>query len=195
MDVRGKRAGRAKFSPFDQIGHNSLIDLINKTQDRSSLRARMKSPLSFVRRLQRIAAVLQHEILAFFSRKMRFGKILAKILLSQTSMSDTPTFDPAARFVRIVEMRSDGMVDFRFAIGEPQLFVEMLMPKAQFEDFCVQQGVTPTEEKGKEAAVGSSEHEWDWSLRDAREQRLHHQDRNKKTTRGDPPTCKSTCGP
>jgi len=87
------------------------------------------------------------------------------------AMTDPAAFDPAARFVRLVEVHSNGMVEFEFAVGEPELYVEMLMPRAQFEDFCVQQGVTPTEGALPEASIGTDEHEWDWSLRAAR---AHH---------------------
>ena len=53
-------------------------------------------------------------------------------------------FDPHARFVRVIATRANGLVAFEFALGEPQLFVELLMPQPQFEAFCAQQGVTPT---------------------------------------------------
>ncbi len=78
-------------------------------------------------------------------------------------------FDPARRYVRIVSTRADGMVEFEFAVGEPQLFVEMLLPPIEFDQFCRDQGVTPTRGALPEAAAGTAEHEWDWSLRTARE--------------------------
>lgn len=90
-------------------------------------------------------------------------------------MTERADFDPAARYVRIVQQRDDGMVAFEFAVGEPQLFVEMLMPRAQFDEFCAQQRVTPTLGALPEAPEGSAEHEWDWSLHAAREQRFRHE--------------------
>lgn len=74
------------------------------------------------------------------------------------------------RFIRIVEEHDNGMVELEFAVGEPELFVEMLMPRAQFEEFCAMQGVTPTHGRLPEHAAGSEAHEWDWSLHQAREQ-------------------------
>ena len=59
-------------------------------------------------------------------------------------MTSPESFDPARRFVRIVELRADGMVEFEFAVGEPELFVEMVLPRAAFDDFCATQGVAPT---------------------------------------------------
>ena len=90
-------------------------------------------------------------------------------------MSDAAAFDTRARFVRVIETRANGMVVFEFAVGEPQLFVELLMPRMQFEAFCAQQGVTPTHGPLESAVAGSAEHEWDWSLRAAREQRFRHE--------------------
>ena len=83
-------------------------------------------------------------------------------------MSATPSFDPSARFVRVIEERADGFVEFEFAVGEPELFVEMVLPRAGFEDFCRREGVAPTQGGLAPAPGGSSEHEWDWSLHAAR---------------------------
>lgn len=81
-----------------------------------------------------------------------------------------PSFNPALRFVRVVEERANGMVEFEFAVGEPELFVEMVLPKAAFDDFCKTQGVVPTvmarDENGDLAA------DWDWTLYAARDQRF-----------------------
>jgi phenol hydroxylase P0 protein len=90
-------------------------------------------------------------------------------------MAAAPAFDPAARYVRIVRERADGMVEFEFAVGTPDLFVEMLMPRAEFEQFCGDQRVTPTQGPLPPAAAGSDAHEWDWSLRAAREQRFRRE--------------------
>ncbi|MBS0468542.1 MAG: phenol hydroxylase [Proteobacteria bacterium] len=84
-------------------------------------------------------------------------------------------WDVQRRFIRIVQEHDNGMVEFEFAVGEPELFVEMLMPRAQFEDFCATQAVTPTHGRLPEAAAGSDAHEWDWSLRDARERHFRHE--------------------
>lgn len=79
-------------------------------------------------------------------------------------------FDPARRFVRIVEERPDGMVEFHFAVGEPELFVEMLLPRSAFEDFCAHQGVRPTREVLLPAESGGEGQ--GWTLHDARTQRF-----------------------
>ena len=52
-----------------------------------------------------------------------------------------PTCDITRRFVRVKEVRSDGLVCFEFAIGWPELFVDLMLPQAAFDDFCVQNNV------------------------------------------------------
>lgn len=84
-------------------------------------------------------------------------------------MTEPPVFDPRNRYVRIITAREDGLVEFEFAVGEPQLFVEMVMPRAEFEQFCRDQQVQPTQGPLSDAPGGTPEHEWDWSLREARE--------------------------
>ncbi|QTD45377.1 phenol hydroxylase subunit [Ottowia testudinis] len=89
---------------------------------------------------------------------------------------DTPAdWNVARRFVRVLQERANGMVEFEFAVGEPGLFVEMVMPRAQFDDFCAAQGVVPTHGPLADHEAGSTEHEWDWSLRAAREQHFRHE--------------------
>lgn len=78
-------------------------------------------------------------------------------------------WDPDAKWVRIVGERGQGMVEFEFAVGEPQLYVEMVMPRSQFDEFCAMHRVTPTIGALPPAPADSEEHEWDWNLREARE--------------------------
>lgn len=49
-------------------------------------------------------------------------------------------FDPARRFVR-VRGRKRGLVEFDFAIGDPEVAVEMLMQPEDFHAFCREQKV------------------------------------------------------
>ncbi len=50
-------------------------------------------------------------------------------------------FDPFRKFVRVTGERDDGFVEFDFALGEPELFAEMMLTRAAFEDFCAAQNV------------------------------------------------------
>jgi phenol hydroxylase P0 protein len=54
---------------------------------------------------------------------------------------DERACDVRAKFVRIRQMRADGLVCFEFAIGWPELFVDLMLPRAAFDDFCVSQNV------------------------------------------------------
>lgn len=83
-------------------------------------------------------------------------------------------FNLQQKFIRIINARDDGLVEFEFAMGEPRLFVEMLMHQAEFEQFCKDQHVVPTEGALPESAEGSAEHEWDWNLSTARDQHFRH---------------------
>jgi len=44
--------------------------------------------------------------------------------------------DTTLRFVRVIEERADGLVAFEFAIGWPELAVELLLPAPAFAEFC-----------------------------------------------------------
>ncbi|MDE3009360.1 MAG: phenol 2-monooxygenase [Pseudomonadota bacterium] len=52
-----------------------------------------------------------------------------------------PVLDLSRRFVRVTARRSDGFIAFDFALGEPELFAELLLPAAAFEEFCRTQAV------------------------------------------------------
>ncbi len=45
-------------------------------------------------------------------------------------------FDPRQRYVRLQQVRSDGFVEFEFAIGEPELAVELILPADAYREFC-----------------------------------------------------------
>ena len=40
------------------------------------------------------------------------------------------------KFVRVTGMRGQQFIEFVYAIGEPELFVEMILPVEHFEAFC-----------------------------------------------------------
>lgn len=47
-----------------------------------------------------------------------------------------PPFDPARRYVRLTQVRADGFVEFEFAIGDPDLAVDLILPADAYRDFC-----------------------------------------------------------
>lgn len=45
-------------------------------------------------------------------------------------------FDPTRRYVRVTRLRDDGFVEFDFAVGERDIYVEMILPARAFDEFC-----------------------------------------------------------
>ena len=42
----------------------------------------------------------------------------------------------ATRYVRVTGQVRGGFVEFQFSIGDPTLYLEMILPAAAFEEFC-----------------------------------------------------------
>lgn len=57
-------------------------------------------------------------------------------MTKQPSTAPQAAFDPTRKFVRVCAERADGFVEFEFAIGEPALCVELMLPAAAFAAFC-----------------------------------------------------------
>ncbi len=76
--------------------------------------------------------------------------------------------DTTRRFVRLQREREDGFVEFDFAIGEPELFVELVLRREAFAEFCATNEVEllPAQEAGGETD------DWAWRLADARDIRF-----------------------
>ncbi|MFO1469136.1 MAG: phenol hydroxylase subunit [Steroidobacteraceae bacterium] len=92
-------------------------------------------------------------------------------------------FDPRRRFVRVRRRRDNGLVEFEFAIGEPEMFVELILPEPAFQEFCAANAVSLLE-GDDDPPVSEEERESRWTLREATAQRF----------RGDA-ACTSTCAP
>ena len=86
-------------------------------------------------------------------------------------MSDPtkPSVDVNRKYVRVVERRPDGMVEFEFSISDPSIYVEMLLPEAAYEDFCRTNRVILIEGTRPETEEGS---DWNWNLHEATHQRF-----------------------
>jgi phenol hydroxylase P0 protein len=61
--------------------------------------------------------------------------------ITASSAADGCICDVTRKFVRIKQLRADGLVCFEFAIGWPELFVDLMLPRPAFDDFCVRQQV------------------------------------------------------
>jgi phenol/toluene 2-monooxygenase (NADH) P0/A0 len=93
-------------------------------------------------------------------------------------MPEERAFNPENKFVRVTELRKDGFVEFEFAIGEPELFCEMLMPATAFDEFCRLNRVMfldphrPRDEGAEQDGAESADAPWNWTLYDATHQRF-----------------------
>ena len=53
------------------------------------------------------------------------------------SPADEPKkFSELTRYVRVRQVVNERFVEFDFAIGDPSLYVELVLPKEAFETFC-----------------------------------------------------------
>ena len=54
-------------------------------------------------------------------------------------------FDTSKVFIRVTKERANGFVEFDFAIGEAELFAEMLLTSEGFAEFCGRYGIDSVE--------------------------------------------------
>lgn len=54
----------------------------------------------------------------------------------EPATSDAIVCDVSRRFVRVLQTRGNGLVEFEFAIGWPELAVELMLPPTAFDAFC-----------------------------------------------------------
>ena len=78
-------------------------------------------------------------------------------------------FDTKKRFVRFIEKRDDDFVLFEFAVGEPEIFAEMILKEEDYEIFCKEQGVVMIDESSNPI---DEDNDFEWRLRDATDKRL-----------------------
>jgi phenol hydroxylase P0 protein len=79
------------------------------------------------------------------------------------------TLDTSRRFVRICGERGQGFVEFEFAIGEPEVFAEMILERSDFLDFCRANNVEMLP-PNKDSGLAVSD--WDWRMSDATKTRF-----------------------
>lgn len=72
------------------------------------------------------------------------------------------------RYVRVKEVRSNGLVEFEFAVGDPETFVELLMPKVAFDEFCTSNHVVVLDERSEADALTP----WNASVHEAQRRGL-----------------------
>jgi phenol hydroxylase P0 protein len=55
---------------------------------------------------------------------------------TRTVKNEKPTFKQMIKYVRVRSAENSRFVEFDFAISDPSLFVELVLPKKAFEQFC-----------------------------------------------------------
>ena len=79
--------------------------------------------------------------------------------------------DTRQRWVRVTGERGNGFIEFDFAIGEPDLCVEMILTPEAFAEFCAANRVQVL--PPREPAAGMDEpNDWNWRLADATQTRF-----------------------
>lgn len=66
--------------------------------------------------------------------------------------------DLSRKFVRVLREGDDGLVAFEFAIGWPDLAVELAMPRPMFEEFCRRQQVERLAPEAASERLGETVH-------------------------------------
>ena len=77
----------------------------------------------------------------------------------QASQQVNNSASDSQSYVRVTKIDSRGYVEFQFSIGDPNLYLEMALPRAAFDEFCeTQQAQHLTREQ--ERAVDQTELRW-----------------------------------
>ena len=86
------------------------------------------------------------------------------------AMQAPVAFDTQRCFVRVTGERGS-FVEFEFAVGEPELFIEMILTHEAFEDFCRERKPErlPAADGARDQDGETPEGEFAWRLSDARQ--------------------------
>jgi phenol hydroxylase P0 protein len=82
-------------------------------------------------------------------------------------------FDITRKFVRVMRTLPNGLIEFEFAIGDPDVAAELVMPKAAFDEFCAANQVELlTTEKAVPLDANAADADFHWNLHQATHQRF-----------------------
>lgn len=57
--------------------------------------------------------------------------------MSSKQKEVAPGFECVRKYVRVCRQRPEGFIEFEFAIGDPSLCVELMLPANAFHEFCL----------------------------------------------------------
>lgn len=80
-----------------------------------------------------------------------------------STRSPVEVVDATKRYVRLLGERAGGFIEFEFAIADPDVYVELILPAAAFEEFCRDNEVIRLPPRGASEGQG----DFGWSLHDA----------------------------
>lgn len=69
--------------------------------------------------------------------------------------------DTSRKYVRVTDLRADGLVAFEFSIGWPELAVELMLPRTAFDEFCAANRVTRLGPRSEEPIPAPNDEETD----------------------------------
>ena len=78
-------------------------------------------------------------------------RLLVNASILESLMPENPlrVVNEATRYVRVTGQARGGFVEFQFSIGDPTLYLEMILPPAAFAEFCaVNQAIHLNAEQG-----------------------------------------------
>ena len=79
------------------------------------------------------------------------------------------SFDITRKFVRVMGTLPNGMIEFEFAVGDPDVCAELVMPKAAFEAFCADNQVEFLNDMTKSDGDAA---DFQWGMHQATHQRF-----------------------
>ena len=82
---------------------------------------------------------------------------MAAVIVHPAAGNTAASFNSLKRYVRIRGVINDKFVEFDFAIGDPSLYVELVLPKAAFEAFCQHNKVEMMTEEQSDAVDADME--------------------------------------
>lgn len=82
-------------------------------------------------------------------------------------------FDITRKFVRVLRILPNGLIEFEFAVGAPEVAAELVMPKSAFDEFCANNQVELlSADKSRPVDAEAADADFNWNLHQATHQRF-----------------------
>jgi phenol hydroxylase P0 protein len=67
------------------------------------------------------------------------------------------------KYVHVTDIKNNGLIEFDFAVGDPCMYVELALPKKQFEEFCLKNDVMHLTRE-QEIDVENDKYKWQYGV-------------------------------